>query len=97
MHKKAALKWLFETEGAEFELVYLPVDRATQLERIQRRWAHMPHETFPVTVTELDYWRALFEMPEAAELAGIQLPGPPPGWATWGAWAQDRWPSLSID
>ena len=35
--ERSSLRWLFEREGAEIELVYLAVDRATQLARIGSR------------------------------------------------------------
>ena len=42
---------------------------------------------------EADRWRAQFEAPDSAELAGTTQPGPPPGWPGWSDWAADRWPS----
>jgi hypothetical protein len=39
-------------------------------------------------------WRALFEEPDAAELDGHEIGGPPPGWSDWLEWAADRWPSF---
>lgn len=93
--ERAALQWLAEREEATFRLVYLPVDRDTQLERIERRWADTPHETVVMTLVDLDRWRAMFEVPDAAELAGSPPPPPPSRWSSWLDWAQDRWPSLS--
>jgi hypothetical protein len=40
-------------------------------------------------------WRDMFEVPDAAELDGGELPGPPSGWSGWPEWAADRWPSLA--
>ena len=93
--ERAALRWLATSAGASCEVVYLPVDRATQRARIMCRQAHAPHETFAISQAEADSWRAQFEPPDTAELAGTGLPGPPPGWPTWSEWAAHRWPSLA--
>ncbi len=95
--ERAAIRWLFETQSAEFELVYLPIDPVEQLDRIDARWAARPQQTFPITPTDLDNWRAIFAEPDAEELAGRWRPSPPASWSTWLRWAQDRWPSLSTD
>jgi predicted kinase len=92
--ERAALQRLTEREEAKFRLVYVPVDRATQLERIKRRWTGRPHETFAMTSIDVDSWRAMFEVPSAAELEGSTPPTPPSSWSSWLDWAQNRWPSL---
>lgn len=93
--ERSSLRWLAESVGAECQVEYLPVDRATQLERIHHRWRRTPGETFEITAADMDRWRALFEVPDEAELAGHGLAGPPEGWASWRDWAADRWPSSS--
>ncbi|HEY6685618.1 MAG TPA: AAA family ATPase [Propionibacteriaceae bacterium] len=93
-NERAALQWLTEGEEAAFRLVYVPVDRSTQLERITRRWTELPHETFPITSADVDRWRAMFEVPSAAELEGLSPPTPPSSWSSWLEWAEDRWPPL---
>lgn len=93
--ERSALRWLARQEAAAFRLVYLPVDRTTQLERIGTRWAHEAGATFPMTESDVDGWRAQFEEPDAAELAGTARVTPPAPWPTWLDWAADRWPSLS--
>ena len=95
--ERLSLRWLFEREGAEIELVYLAVDRTTQLARIGSRWNDSPHATLPITAAELDHWRAHFDTPDAAELSGFEPSEPPLPWTSWLAWAEDRWPSLSTD
>jgi predicted kinase len=80
--------------GARGEVVYLPVDPATQWERIESRYAATPGQTFPITRDDLLTWRTIFSEPDATELAGGPVPPPPTGWPTWLAWAQQRWPSL---
>jgi hypothetical protein len=51
---------------------------------------------FKVTEADLDTWRALFEVPDAAELNGAELDGPAE-WPGWPDWAAARWPSLADD
>ena len=93
--ERSALRWLARSAGASCQVVYLPVGRETQLARIARRQAATPHQTFPLTETELDSWRAQFSEPYAAELDGSTLAGPPAGWPGWPEWAAARWPSLA--
>jgi len=45
-----------------------------------------------MTEAEVDSWRAQFQIPDTAELAGADLVGPLPGWPGWPEWAADRWP-----
>jgi len=76
--------------------VYLPVSRGEQLDRIRRRWIETPVETFAISESEVDQWRAQFQPPDAAELAGLTIPEPPPQWSDWAAWAAERWPSSDV-
>ena len=93
--ERSSLRWLARSVGASCEVVYLPVDRATQLERIRDRWMRTPEQTFVMTEADVDRWRAEFDVPDAEELAGGEVPDPPPGWPSWRDWAAQRWPSLS--
>jgi predicted kinase len=36
-----------------------------------------------------------FQVPDAAELGGGEIPGPPAGWPGWPEWAADHWPSCT--
>jgi hypothetical protein len=76
-------------------VVYLPIDREAQRERIAHRQAATPGQTFPMSSAETDHWRAMFEVPDAAELNDRELPDPPAGWPAWPQWAAHRWPSLA--
>jgi predicted kinase len=76
---RSSLRWLARSAGAACQVVYLPVDRATQMERIQRRWIRTPDQTFVMTEADVDRWRTQFDVPDAAELAGGELAGPPAG------------------
>ncbi|MFF5083869.1 AAA family ATPase [Actinoplanes sp. NPDC000266] len=92
--ERSALRWMAASAGASCEIVYLPVDRDVQWRRIQDRWRTTPEQAFPMAEEELGPWREQFEVPGADELSGSFLPSPPPGDATWFAWAQRFWPSL---
>lgn len=92
--ERSALRWLAASAGASCQVVYLPVDADVQLARIAQRQATAPRTTFPMTRADLDAWRRRFQPPDAAELGGEAVPGPPPGWPSWPRWAADRWPSL---
>ncbi len=93
--ERSALRWLARSVGAACQVVYLPVDRATQLARIRRRWDQAPDETFPMTEADVDVSRDAFEAPDPAELDDDVLSDPPPAWPSWRHWAEDRWPSLA--
>ena len=93
--ERSALRWLAQSAGAACQVVYLPVDRDVQLARIAHRQATAPHQTFPMSEAELDQWREQFQEPDAAELDGGEIPGPPTGWPGWPQWAVDHWPSCT--
>ncbi len=94
--ERSALRWLVEQQHAQLQMVYLPVDRATQLRRIALRWNEAPHSTYPMTEAEVDRWRAQFDEPDVEELGGAVYPLPE-RWASWLDWSVDRWPSLSVE
>ena len=91
--ERASLHWLARSVGASCVVVYLPIARAAQLERIQSRWREAPHETWVITETDIDQWRAQFEEPDARELAGELAEVPPAPSTTWGDWISTRWPT----
>ncbi len=93
--ERSAIRWLAESAGASCHVVYLPVDLGTQLARISRREATTPQQTFPMNEADVSRWRTLFEEPDAVELAGDHVGGPPPGWLRWRQWAAARWPSFA--
>ncbi len=93
--ERSALRWLARSAGAACQVVYLPVDKSAQLARIAHRQSSAPHETYPMTEAEVDRWREQFQVPDAAELGGGEVPAPSAGWAGWLEWAADRWPSLA--
>jgi predicted kinase len=95
--ERSSLRWLARSVGASCRVIYVPVDRATQIERIEHRWVRTPQETFVMTEADVDKWRSQFDVPDAAELAGEKIPDPPPGWSDWAAWAAQRWPTSNGD
>jgi predicted kinase len=93
--ERSALRWLARSAGASCQVVYLPVDKDVQLARIAHRQETAPHQTFPMTEADVDAWREQFQVPDAAELDGGEIPGPPAGWPGWPEWAADHWPSCT--
>jgi predicted kinase len=93
--ERSALRWLARSAGAACQVVYLPVDKDVQLARIAHRQETAAHQTFPMTAAELDAWRQQFQVPDAAELHGGEIPAPPGGWPSWSEWAADHWPSCT--
>jgi len=72
--ERSALRWLAEANGAACRVVYLPVDKDVQLARIARRQQTEPHQTFPMSEADVDRWRKQFQVPNAAELDGGEIP-----------------------
>lgn len=95
--ERSALRWLARAEGAASRVVYLPVDRDVQLVRIAHRQETTPHQTFPMSEADVDAWREQFQEPDAAELAGGEIPPAPAGWSGWPEWASAHWPSYADD
>ena len=93
--ERSALRWLAYSAGASCQVVYLPVDKDAQLARIARRQETTPHQTFPMSEADVDAWREQFQVPDAAELNGGEIPAPPAGWPDWAEWAEDHWPSCT--
>jgi len=93
--ERSALRWLARSAGASCQVVYLSVDKDVQLARIAHRQAATPYRTFPMTEADVDTWREEFQAPDAAELDGSEIPGPPAGWPGWAEWASGHWPSLA--
>src|SRR5262249_44187475 len=93
--ERSALRWLARSVAASCQVVYLPVDKDVMLARIAHRQAMTPRQTFPMSQADVDHWREQFQVPDAAELAGGEIPRPPAGWPGWPQWAADHWPSLT--
>ena len=93
--ERSALRWLARSAGAACQVVYVPVDKDVQLARIAHRQATAPRQTFPMSEADVDRWREQFQVPDAAELDGGEIPTPPAGWPGWTEWAVDHWPSCT--
>jgi predicted kinase len=93
--ERSALRWLARSAGAACQVIYLPVDKDVQLARIAHRQETTPHQTFPMSEADVDAWREQFQVPDAAELGGPEIPAPPAGWPGWPEWAGDHWPSCT--
>ena len=93
--ERSALRWLARANGAACQVVYLPVEKEVQLARIAERQQGEPHQTFPMSEADVDSWREQFQVPDAAELDGGEIPAPPAGWPGWPEWAADHWPSCT--
>ena len=93
--ERSALRWLARSAGAACQVVYLPVDKNVQLARIAHRQETTPHLTFPMSEADVDAWRQQFQVPDAAELNGGEIPAPPAGWPGWPEWAAGHWPSCT--
>ena len=93
--ERSALRWLAQASGAACQVVYLPVEKDVQLARIARRQETAPHETFSMTEADVDQWRTQFQVPDAGELDGGEIPDPPAGWSGWPEWAAGQWPSCT--
>jgi predicted kinase len=73
--ERPALRRLARSAGASCQVVYLPVDKDVQLARIAHRQAMAPHQTFLMSEADVDQWREQFQVPDAAELSGGEIPG----------------------
>lgn len=93
-NERTALRHLAAVVGANSELVYMPVDRETQFQRVTARYEQTPQHTFVMTQDELDRWREYFEEPDRNELSGVAMDEPPEEMVSWSAWASQRWPSF---
>ena len=91
--ERTALRWLASTAGGECELVYVAIDEVEQRDRVDRRFARAPESTFPMTPSDLDEYRAIFQPPDEEELGGNRLDPPPSGFDSWRAWVSAWWPT----
>ena len=91
--ERSALRQAAADVGAAVVIGYFELTPAEQRERIERRFAEAPHETWPMSEHELARWATRFDIPTSAELNGSEPIGDPPsGFATWREWTVRRWP-----
>jgi predicted kinase len=92
--ERSALRQAAADLGATVVICYRELVPDEQRDRLARRLADAPHETWPMSDRELAGWAAAFDVPTPGELDGSEAVGDPPaGFATWQEWAADRWPS----
>ncbi len=89
--ERSALRAIAAAAGAECRLVYLPIDRAEQRRRLDKRAITEPNTTFAISDEELDSFDGYFVEPQSDELNGTIIDPPPAGFTTWEAWTADRW------
>ena len=87
--------WAEYWEEGNYDGIQPPIDQFQEIaKRIQSRFAETPHQTWAMSDEELTTWRAFFQEPDEAELDGSVLEDAPQEFASWSAWAANRWPSL---
>ncbi len=92
--ERYAIRVIAESAGADFSLVYVHTVEEERRRRATARWLEAPHTTFEMTDADHDRFLASIEPPSATELENGPVPPPPPGFASWPAWASGRWPTL---
>ena len=93
--ERSALRWFAQASGAACQVVYLPVEKEVELARIARRQETAPRETFSMTEADVDQWRTRFQVLDAGELDGGEIPDPPAVWSGSPESAAGRSPSCT--
>jgi len=91
--ERTALRALAAEVGASCELVYIEINEKEQRRRRDGRASSDGATTFFINDEDLAMYRHQFQAPDSAELSGSELDPPPVGYATWSAWASERWPT----
>jgi predicted kinase len=91
--ERMALRSLAASVGAGCELVYLEIEPDEQRRRTEQRYRGDPRATFDMSEDDLERSIRLFQVPDSSELDAGEIDPPPPGCATWRAWAAARWPT----
>ena len=92
--ERYALRAIADLAGADFALHHLALPEDERRRRAEARWRASPEEVFALTTEDHDRFHALFTPPTPDELDDHPLPPPPTPFASWPAWASDRWPTL---
>jgi predicted kinase len=91
--ERSALRQAAADIGASVEIRYFELPPDEQRQRIAKRLAEGPDDTWPMSEEELTEWSSKFDIPTAGELDGSEPVGDPPGgFATWRDWTAYRWP-----
>lgn len=92
--ERSALRRAAADIGARVEMQYFDLSSEEQRARLAQRQHESPDSTWPMSEEELCEWAAIIQVPSPAELNGTEpIDPPPPGFATWDDWRQDRWPA----
>lgn len=92
-NERSALRQAAADIGAAVVICYFELMPAEHRERLEKRLAEVPHETWPMSDQELTEWAAKFQIPTSGELDGSEPIGDPPeSFATWHEWIAYRWP-----
>lgn len=92
--ERSALRRAAVDAGAEITMLYFELASDEQRERLDRRLAERPHDTWPMSEEDLAGYAATFEVPTPGELDGSEpIDDPPAGFADWQEWVAHRWPA----
>jgi predicted kinase len=91
--ERSALRFLAAEVGASCDLLYLPVSEREQRRRLEARLQDVSATAFELELDDLRRFRAQFEEPDKDELVGGDSAPVPAGYASWSAWAEQRWPT----
>lgn len=91
--ERSALRWLATREGVDAELIYLPIDLATQRDRTRARFDATPGESFGYSDDDLVRQQEAYQEPTADEFAPRLEPGGAEPAEGWSAWIASRWPT----
>jgi predicted kinase len=94
--ERTALRFLAGEQGAQSELVYLPVDHSQQLRRVKERLKADPEMAFEIIEKDLVTFREFFQEPDFVELNTSDIDEPPVGYSTWNEWCASRWPTSML-
>jgi predicted kinase len=91
--ERSALRQAAADVGASVVMCYFELAPDEQRNRLDRRLAEAPDETWHISDEELAEFAVKFDIPSAGELDGSESVGEPPdGFASWGEWTRHRWP-----
>jgi predicted kinase len=91
--ERSALRQAAADVGASVVMCYFELASDEQRNRLDKRLAESPQETWPISDEELAHFAMNFDVPSAAELDGSEpVDQPPDGFANWGEWRRHRWP-----
>ena len=91
--ERSALKFLADSVGASWKLLYFEINDEEQRRRHDERISRRPDSTFPMSDDDLREYRRQFEVPDGAELGSSEIDPPPAGYVSWSSWIAERWPT----